>query len=108
MTKEAAKAPLALLKTRTALESLIRLQLYWPVKFQSVANRTAITRAISTIVRAEDEYLSRAPRGLHPAGRRHLAVKHVLLLSDGRSLPDDFETLTKKMADAKITVLLLR
>ena len=31
-------------------------------------------------------------------------VKHVILLSDGRSLPDDFEGLTKKMADAKITV----
>jgi Ca-activated chloride channel family protein len=31
-------------------------------------------------------------------------VKHVILLSDGRSLPDDFEGLTKKMADSKITV----
>jgi len=31
-------------------------------------------------------------------------AKHVVLLSDGRSYPDDYETLLKKMVDAKITV----
>jgi len=31
-------------------------------------------------------------------------IKHVILLSDGRSLPDDFQTLTTRMAEGKITV----
>jgi uncharacterized membrane protein len=31
-------------------------------------------------------------------------AKHVVLLSDGRSYPDDYEGLLKKMVDAKITV----
>jgi uncharacterized membrane protein len=31
-------------------------------------------------------------------------AKHVVLLSDGRSYPDDYETLLRKMVDAKITV----
>ena len=31
-------------------------------------------------------------------------AKHVILLSDGRSYPDDYEGLVKKMADARITV----
>ena len=31
-------------------------------------------------------------------------AKHVVLLSDGRSYPDDYEALVKKMAEARITV----
>ncbi|HSG01890.1 MAG TPA: VWA domain-containing protein [Vicinamibacterales bacterium] len=31
-------------------------------------------------------------------------AKHVVLLSDGRSYPDDYETLLRRMVDAKITV----
>ncbi len=31
-------------------------------------------------------------------------AKHVVLLSDGRSYPDDYEGLVKKMVDAKMTV----
>src|SRR5262249_48978176 len=31
-------------------------------------------------------------------------VKHVILLSDGRSLPDDYQGLVNKMVDQKITV----
>ena len=31
-------------------------------------------------------------------------AKHVVLLSDGRSYPDDYEGLVTKMVDAKMTV----
>jgi hypothetical protein len=31
-------------------------------------------------------------------------IKHVILLSDGRSLPDDFESLVQEMAAAEETV----
>jgi Ca-activated chloride channel family protein len=106
MTKEAAKAPLALLKDTDSFGVVaFDYNFYWPVKFQSVANRSAIEQAISTIIAGGETNIYPALREayiqLADAGTQ---VKHVILLSDGRSLPDDFEGLTKKMADAKITV----
>jgi uncharacterized membrane protein/secreted protein with Ig-like and vWFA domain len=106
MTKEAAKAPLALLKdTDTFGVVAFDYNFYWPVKFQSVANRTSIEQAISTIIAGGETNIYPALREayIQLAGSGS-QVKHVILLSDGRSLPDDFEGLTKKMADAKITV----
>jgi uncharacterized membrane protein/uncharacterized protein YegL len=106
MTKEAAKAPLALLKDTDSFGVVaFDYNFYWPVKFQSVANRAAIEQAISTIIAGGETNIYPALREayiqLAGAGTQ---VKHVILLSDGRSLPDDFEGLTKKMADSKITV----
>lgn len=106
MTKEAAKAPLALLKDTDSFGVVaFDYNFYWPVKFQAVANRSAIEQAISTIIAGGETNIYPALREayiqLAGAGTQ---VKHVILLSDGRSLPDDFEGLTKKMADAKITV----
>jgi len=106
MTKEAAKAPLALLKdTDTFGVVAFDYNFYWPVKFQAVSNRSAITQAISTIIAGGETNIYPALREayIQLAGSTS-QVKHVILLSDGRSLPDDFEGLTKKMADAKITV----
>jgi uncharacterized membrane protein len=106
MTKEAAKAPLALLKD-TDFFGVVAFDynFYWPVKFQIASNRTAITQAISTIIAGGETNIYPALREayLQLAGSS-AQVKHVILLSDGRSLPDDFEGLTKKMADIKITV----
>jgi uncharacterized membrane protein/uncharacterized protein YegL len=106
MTKEAAKAPLALLKDTDAFGVVaFDYNFYWPVKFQPVANRSAISQAISTIIAGGETNIYPALREayIQLAGAT-TQVKHVILLSDGRSLPDDFEGLTKKMADGKITV----
>jgi Ca-activated chloride channel family protein len=106
MTKEAAKAPLALLKDTDNFGVVaFDYNFYWPVKFQSVANRSAISQAISTIIAGGETNIYPALREayIQLAGSTS-QVKHVILLSDGRSLPDDFEGLTKKMADGKITV----
>src|SRR5215471_7861228 len=106
MTKEAAKAPLALLKETDSFGVVaFDYNFYWPVKFQSAANRQAITQSISSIIAGGETNIYPALREayIQLAGAT-TQVKHVILLSDGRSLPDDFEGLTKKMADAKITV----
>jgi uncharacterized membrane protein len=106
MTKEAAKAPLALLKDTDSFGVVaFDYNFYWPVKFQSAANRGAIEQAISTIIAGGETNIYPALREayIQLAGSGS-QVKHVILLSDGRSLPDDFEGLTKKMAEGKITV----
>src|SRR5262245_20343805 len=106
MTKEAAKAPLALLKDTDGFGVVaFDYNFYWPVKFQPATNRTAITQAISTIIAGGETNIYPALREayIQLAGATS-QVKHVILLSDGRSLPDDFEGLTKKMAESKITV----
>jgi len=106
MTKEAAKAPLALLKDTDSFGVVaFDYNFYWPVKFQSVANRAAINQAISTIIAGGETNIYPALREAYISlAGASTQVKHVILLSDGRSLPDDFEGLTKKMADSKITV----
>jgi Ca-activated chloride channel homolog len=106
MTKEAAKAPLALLKdTDTFGVVAFDYNFYWPVKFQPASNRTAISQAISTIIAGGETNIYPALREAYiQLAGSSAQVKHVILLSDGRSLPDDFEGLTKKMADGKITV----
>jgi len=106
MTKEAAKAPLALLKD-TDFFGVVAFDynFYWPVKFQVASNRTAITQAISTIIAGGETNIYPALREAYiQLAGSNAQVKHVILLSDGRSLPDDFEGLTKKMADIKVTV----
>src|SRR5204862_7018760 len=106
MTKEAAKAPLALLKDTDSFGVVaFDYNFYWPVKFQSVANRASITQAISTIAAGGETNIYPALREAYIQLTGAITqVKHVILLSDGRSLPDDFEGLTKKMAEGKITV----
>src|SRR4029077_19649664 len=50
MTKEAAKAPLTLLKDTDSFGVVaFDYNFYWPVKFQTAANRISINQAISTI-----------------------------------------------------------
>src|SRR5207244_13658481 len=51
MTKEAAKAPLALLKDTDSFGVVaFDYNFYWPVKFQPINNRAAMTQAIRTII----------------------------------------------------------
>jgi Ca-activated chloride channel family protein len=106
LAKEATKAPLPLLKDEDSFGVVaFDYNFYWPVKFSSAANRVAMTQAISTIIAGGETNIYPALREayIQLAGAT-TQVKHVILLSDGRSLPDDFEGLTKKMSEAKITV----
>jgi Ca-activated chloride channel family protein len=106
LAKEATKAPLELLKDEDSFGVVaFDYNFYWPVKFQSAANRTSIIQSISTIIAGGETNIYPALREayIQLAGAT-TQIKHVILLSDGRSLPDDFEGLTKKMSEAKITV----
>jgi len=78
---------------------------YWPVRLQPAESREEINQNISMIVAGGETNIYPA---LEEAHNELLDVdseiKHVILLSDGRSLPDDFATLVEKMADAEQTV----
>ena len=106
LAKEATKAPVPLLKDEDSFGVVaFDYNFYWPVKLQSASNRESILQAISTIIAGGETNIYPALREafIQLAGAT-TQVKHVILLSDGRSLPDDFEGLTKKMSEAKITV----
>jgi len=106
LAKEATKAPLQLLKDEDRFGVVaFDYNFYWPVRLQSVANRSQIIQAISTIIAGGETNIYPALREafLQLAGAS-TDVKHVILLSDGRSLPDDFQGLVQKMAETKITV----
>jgi Ca-activated chloride channel family protein len=106
LAKEATKAPLDLLKDTDKFGVVaFDYNFYWPVRIQDVANRATIAQAISSIIAGGETNIYPALREafttLSGAGTD---VKHVILLSDGRSLPDDYQTLVTKMAESKMTV----
>ncbi|TAK14091.1 MAG: VWA domain-containing protein [Acidobacteria bacterium] len=78
----------------------------WDVPVQNVGkNRDKIRKAVSAI-QANGQTLifpalEQAYKALSTVKAR---AKHVVLLSDGRSYPDDYETLVKKMVAGKMTV----
>jgi Ca-activated chloride channel homolog len=81
-------------------------QYEWNVPLDTVGqNRASIREKIAAITPS-------GPTRIYPAiEQAYLALrsakaraKHVVVLSDGRSLPDDHETLVKKMSAAHITV----
>jgi uncharacterized membrane protein len=78
----------------------------WDVTLRNVGeHRAAIKKAISGIEPAGHTLIFPAVEQAYLALRDVRArAKHVVLLSDGRSYPDDYETLIKKMVDAKMTV----
>ena len=107
LAKEATKAPLELLKDNDKFGVVaFDYNFYWPVRLQLVGgNRASMTQSISSIIAGgetniypalREAYISLAGGGTE--------VKHVILLSDGRSLPDDYQGLIVKMVDAKMTV----
>jgi secreted protein with Ig-like and vWFA domain len=104
--KEATKAPVALLKDTDHFGVVtFNFNATWALKMQPVENRPQI---LSTI----DEIGVGGETNLYPALKEAFAelqkatdqIKHVIVLSDGRTLTDEFETLTKQMAAAQITV----
>ena len=78
---------------------------YWPVRLQRASNRENINQSVSMIIAGGET-------NIYPALREarlqltgiEAEVRHVILLSDGRSLPDDYVGLVESMAEEKMTV----
>jgi uncharacterized membrane protein/uncharacterized protein YegL len=81
-------------------------QYEWNVPLSTVGqNRASIREKIAGIVPSGPTRIYPAVEQAYLALRSTKArAKHVVVLSDGRSLPDDHESLVRKMADAHITV----
>lgn len=81
-------------------------ELAWDVRLQNVGrNRAAIRQAVAAIQPSGHTLIYPAIEQAYLALRNaHARAKHVVLLSDGRSYPDDYEALLRKMVAAKITV----
>lgn len=80
--------------------------LNWDVTLRNVGqNRDMIREAVAAIQPAGHTLIFPAIEQAYIALKDARArAKHVVLLSDGRSYPDDYEGLIKKMVEAKITV----
>jgi Ca-activated chloride channel family protein len=78
----------------------------WDVPLRNVGkNRADIRKKIAAIQPGGHTLIFPAVEQAYLALRTAKArAKHVLLLSDGRSYPDDYEGLVRKMATARITV----
>lgn len=106
LAKEASKAAVDVLLD----EHLIGLiafdyDYYWPVPLQPASNSAEINRNISTILAGGETNIYPALEEAHnELINVEAEVKHVILLSDGRSLPDDFQELVHRMAEATVTV----
>jgi len=81
-------------------------QLNWDVTLRNVGkNREQIRKAVSAIEPSGHTLIYPAIEQAFLALKdAHARAKHVVLLSDGRSYPDDYEGLVKKMVEAKMTV----
>jgi Ca-activated chloride channel homolog len=78
----------------------------WNVPLSTVGqNRSSIREKIAGIVPSGPTRIYPAVEQAYFALRSTKArAKHVVVLSDGRSLPDDHESLVRKMSEARITV----
>jgi Ca-activated chloride channel homolog len=104
--KEATKAPVALLKDTDHFGVLtFNFSASWALRPQAVVDRPAILNAIDEIgVGGETNLYPAMKEAFTELQKQSDEIKHVIILSDGRTLTDDFAGLTKQMADAKITV----
>jgi uncharacterized membrane protein len=78
----------------------------WDVTLRNVGkHRDAIRKSVAAIEPSGHTLIFPAVEQAYHALRDARArAKHVVLLSDGRSYPDDYEGLLKKMVEAKMTV----
>ena len=78
---------------------------YWPVELRTAENRDEINLLISRIIAGGETNIYPAlEEAFQALVNVDVEVKHVILLSDGRSLPDEFESLVTQMASESITV----
>lgn len=106
LSKEAAKAAVDVLSD-THQFALIAFnnEWDWPVTMQLAKNRVEIQSVISQIVpNGGTNIFPALEESFKALLKVEAKTKHVILLSDGRTYTDDFEGLTKKMVDAKISV----
>jgi Ca-activated chloride channel homolog len=105
-TKEAAQAPLEVLADTDSFGVLaFDSSFFWASPFQSAENRREIAQAISTIVPGgETDIYPPLEEAYMQLLNDQSEVKHVILLSDGHTAKDPFQTLAEKMAAANITV----
>jgi uncharacterized membrane protein len=107
LCKAAAQAAVDVMTDKQAVGVITFNDQYeWNVQLSTVGeNRTKIREQIAAITPS-------GPTRIYPALEQayfslkatHARAKHVVVLSDGRSLPDDHESLVKKMTAAHITV----
>ncbi|MBI3988276.1 MAG: VWA domain-containing protein [candidate division NC10 bacterium] len=77
----------------------------WIVPLGPVVNKDRIIQEISSLKPGGGTDMFPALKEAYQAlYEREALIKHVVLLSDGRSVPGDFESLVKRMAKDKITV----
>jgi len=106
LSKEAAKAALELLESthRFGLVTFDHSP-YWTVPLQLVTNKERINEYISSIIASAHTNIYPALETAYEVlAETEAEVRHVILLSDGKTYPDDYETLLNRMAEAEITV----
>ena len=108
-TKEAARAPLQLLAD-TDRFGLVAFdsEFFWAVPLENVDNaekRAQMGQAISAIVPGgETDIYPALDAAYAQLANDSSEIKHVILLSDGHTGRDPFQSLVEKMAQARITV----
>ena len=106
LSKEATRAAVELLKD-TDLFGVVAFdsKFYWAVPFQPVTDKAKILDAIDHInPKGETDIFPALNETYEPLAAAQTEMKHVILLSDGKTFPDDFQSLVRKMTAAKITV----
>jgi hypothetical protein len=107
LCKTAAQAAVDVMADESALGVLTFDDRYeWNIPIQNVgANRADIRRKIAAIFPGGETLIFPALEQAYFAMQASKArVKHVVLLSDGKSYPDEYEALVGKMVKANITV----
>jgi len=107
LTKTAAQAAVDVLSDEQSIGILtFNDKFAWDVTLRNVGrNRDAIRKKIAAIGPGGHTLIYPAVEQAYLALRNAKArAKHVILLSDGRSYPGDYEGLVRKMSEARITV----
>jgi len=106
LAKEAARAALEVLPDRHRLGVITFNDGFeWAVPLQPAANRLDIGRRIRAIVPSGHTNLFPAvEEGFKTLSKARAGVKHVFVLSDGRTYPDEYEQLVRRMVEENITV----
>ena len=107
LTKTAAQAAVDVLTDEQSVGILtFNDKFAWDVTVRNVGkNRDAIRKKIAAIGPGGHTLIFPAVEQAYFALRNAKArAKHVILLSDGRSYPGEYETLVKKMTEARITL----
>ena len=106
LAKEASKAAVEML-SESHLVGVVAFdnKFYLPVRLQAAKHKEKILQAIGTIAAGGETNIYPALEEAYEQLRRSSTqIKHVILLSDGRSLPNDFQSLVRRMTQAQITV----